>query len=82
MQRGQQAAQLLLPAVRVLQALGEAGPQRRQPGVTLAGQLPERGGPDQVGISPAVDPNPTSAQEDGGQSTRRGDGMEEAERHR
>lgn len=42
-QRGQQAAQLLLPAVRVLQALGEAGPQRRQPGVTLAGQLPERG---------------------------------------
>lgn len=44
MQRGQQAAQLLLPAVRVLQALGEAGPQRRQPGVTLAGQLPERGG--------------------------------------
>lgn len=44
-QRGQQAAQLLLPAVRVLQALGEAGPQRRQPGVTLAGQLPEKGDP-------------------------------------
>lgn len=70
--------QFLFPALRVLQALGKAGPQRGQPGVALTGQLQKKRqkavrrecGP--APGPPPPDPRPQRAEKESSEGNRKG----------